>query len=58
MDRNNIDFDHFDYAIIGTDDHLDDIARQAENTDVLRRQYVAILTRDLRGLRSGRSHSD
>ena len=46
-------FDHYDYSIIGNDDHLDDIAEEARASNILRRDYMTALMRDLRGTRHG-----
>ena len=57
MDKNQLAFDGFDYSIIGSDQHVDDLVAQAENQGILRREYIAVLMRDLRGLRYGNRHN-
>ena len=48
MDRNKVLFDKFDYDIVGRDKHIDDFVIEAENADILHRDFVGVITRDLR----------
>jgi len=55
-DRNNPRFDGFDYERVGTDDHLYDCLDAAENHQILRKDYISTIMRDLRGQRFGNHH--
>ena len=48
VDRNKPQFDKFDYDIVGRDAHVDNFVNQAEVLHILRRDYVGVITRDLR----------
>ena len=48
IDRNDADFDKFDYDIAGRDRHVDEFVREAEALHILRRDFTGVITRDLR----------
>ena len=48
IDRNDADFDKFDYDIAGRDRHVDEFVTEAESLRILRRDYTGVITRDLR----------
>ena len=53
VNRNTPGMDGFDYNVIGTDDHLNDIMLACEEHGVIGLDYIATVMRDLRGLRHG-----
>ena len=53
LSRNSDQFDGYDYSKVGSDDHLYDCLAHAESENILRRDFISTIMRDLRGVRYG-----
>ena len=58
LQRNQPAVDGYDYSILGNDDHLDDLAAEAQDRGILKSSYIAALMRDLRSTRHGNHYGD
>ena len=56
ISRNTPRFDGYDYKRVGTDDHLYDFLGNAEDRQILRKDYISTIMRDLRGQRFGNNY--
>lgn len=48
VDRISREFAGYDYDIVGRDAHVDNFVKEAQDEGILRRDFVGVITRDLR----------
>ena len=48
VERNNAQFDGFDYDTVGRDEHVDNLVKRAEDEGIIHRNFVGCIKRDLR----------